>query len=137
MKRYLLLRDNKETGPYSLEELKALSLKSSDLIWTEGSSTAWKYPLEIEGLKQYVQQEPEKHIRTTNHHNNNVKTKSVFVSLPLSFESKRRDDLSANDEPELQTRYCRSFDEIKEMYVQRLQQRKKTFRKKNTNISDT
>src|SRR5579859_6709713 len=33
---YLLLRDNKQTGPYSLDELKAKGLKAYDLVWVEG-----------------------------------------------------------------------------------------------------
>lgn len=53
MKRFLLLRNNQETGPYSLEELQAFGLNSSDLVWVEGKSTAWDYPTNIEELKGY------------------------------------------------------------------------------------
>jgi len=52
---YRLLRDNKETGPYSQEELLQLSLKAFDLVWVEGQSAGWRYPSEIEILKPYME----------------------------------------------------------------------------------
>ena len=54
MKQFLLLRSNKQTGPYSAEELKQMGLKSYDLIWVEGKSAAWRYPGEIEDLKSFA-----------------------------------------------------------------------------------
>ena len=53
-KIYLILRNNKQNGPYSLEELVQLNLKPHDLIWVEGRSAGWRYPTEIEALKPYV-----------------------------------------------------------------------------------
>ena len=54
MNKYLLLRDNKQTGPYSVEELSAKGLKPYDLVWLEGKSAAWRYPSEIEELKPFA-----------------------------------------------------------------------------------
>jgi hypothetical protein len=54
MSQYLLLRDNKQTGPYSLEELLAKGLKPYDLVWLNGKSAAWRYPSEIAELKPYA-----------------------------------------------------------------------------------
>jgi len=51
---YLLLRNNKQTGPHSLEELKNMGLKAYDLIWLEGKSAAWRYPCELEDLKPFA-----------------------------------------------------------------------------------
>src|ERR1700742_3058960 len=51
---YLLLRNNKQGGPYSLEELKSMGLKAYDLVWLEGKSAAWRYPCEIEELKAFA-----------------------------------------------------------------------------------
>lgn len=48
---YYLLRNNTESGPYTLKELKAMPLLTSDLIWINGESTSWKSPLEIEDLQ--------------------------------------------------------------------------------------
>jgi hypothetical protein len=53
-KIYLLLRNNKQSGPHSLEELLHLSLKPHDLIWVEGQSAGWRNPTEIDALKPYV-----------------------------------------------------------------------------------
>ena len=47
MKGYLLLRDNKQTGPYSLEEIIEKGFKPYDLIWAEGKSAGWRYPGEL------------------------------------------------------------------------------------------
>lgn len=61
MNKYLLLRDNKQTGPYSLDELVAKGIKAYDLIWLDGKSAAWRYPSEIEELKPYspvVEEQP-------------------------------------------------------------------------------
>lgn len=38
---YLLLRQNTESGPFTLPELKQLGLQPTDLVWVEGTSTAW------------------------------------------------------------------------------------------------
>ena len=54
MNRYLLLRDNKQTGPYSVTELIQKGIKAYDLVWLDGKSAAWRYPSEIEELKAYA-----------------------------------------------------------------------------------
>lgn len=51
---YLLLRNNKQSGPYSLDDLKSMGLKAYDLVWLEGKSAAWRYPCEIEELKPFA-----------------------------------------------------------------------------------
>lgn len=54
MNKYLLLRDNKQTGPYSAAELADKGLKPYDLVWLEGKSAAWRYPSEMEELKPFA-----------------------------------------------------------------------------------
>ncbi len=51
---YLLLRNNKQTGPFSIEELVQGGLQPHDLVWEEGKSSCWLYPSEITSLKPYV-----------------------------------------------------------------------------------
>ena len=51
MKKYLLLRNNKQSGPYTYEELMELGLKSQDLLWIEGKSASWRYPAEFDEFK--------------------------------------------------------------------------------------
>jgi hypothetical protein len=53
-KIYRLLRNNKEQGPFSSEELIAKGLKPYDLIWADGRSAAWSYPGEMTEFKNYV-----------------------------------------------------------------------------------
>lgn len=47
---YYLLRNNKESGPFTLKELKELPVLTTDLIWINGESTSWKTPDEIPEL---------------------------------------------------------------------------------------
>lgn len=54
MNSYLLLRDNKKSGPYTAEELSAMGLKAYDLVWLEGKSAAWRYPGEMDELKSFA-----------------------------------------------------------------------------------
>ncbi|GAA4331082.1 hypothetical protein [Flaviaesturariibacter amylovorans] len=54
MKNYLLLRNNEESGPYSLAELKALPLRRLDLVWIEGESTRWYYASERPELRPFI-----------------------------------------------------------------------------------
>lgn len=59
MKHYILLRDNEERGPYSLQELKEQLLVSNDLVWIEGESTRWSYAKEVEELNPFITQSPQ------------------------------------------------------------------------------
>ena len=54
MTNYLLLRDNKQSGPYTFEEIRTKGLKAYDLVWIEGKSAAWRYPCEIEELSAFA-----------------------------------------------------------------------------------
>ncbi|MBS1947674.1 MAG: DUF4339 domain-containing protein [Bacteroidetes bacterium] len=54
MPTYLLLRDNKQSGPFSLDEMIAKGFKKYDLVWAEGKSAAWRYPGEIEEFKSFA-----------------------------------------------------------------------------------
>ncbi len=54
MNKYLLLRDNKQSGPYLVTEIIEKGIKPYDLVWLEGKSAAWRYPSEIEELKAYA-----------------------------------------------------------------------------------
>jgi hypothetical protein len=42
MKKYLLLRENLESGPYTREELEAHGPEPDDLVWVDGQSTSWE-----------------------------------------------------------------------------------------------
>jgi hypothetical protein len=54
MSLYRLLRNNKETGPFSEEEMIAHGFKPYDLIWVEGRSAGWRYPSEIPAFKAHA-----------------------------------------------------------------------------------
>ena len=83
---YLLLRNNEQTGPYSLEQLLQLDLKPFDLVWEEGRSAAWRYPGEIESLQSFIEHAPgvAQAISgdTVSRVNTSITPKKVFVSMP-------------------------------------------------------
>jgi hypothetical protein len=61
MSHYRLLRDNKESGPFSEQEMIAKGFKPYDLIWVEGRSAGWRYPSEIpafSGFAPVVEEQP-------------------------------------------------------------------------------
>ena len=51
---YRLLRNNKESGPFTTLQLKEMGLKPYDLLWTEGRGAAWQYASEITELKEFA-----------------------------------------------------------------------------------
>src|ERR1700676_1341657 len=59
MSSYLLLRNNKESGPFTFEEVTGMTLKTYDLLWVVGKSAAWRYPGEIPELKSFAPPLPE------------------------------------------------------------------------------
>lgn len=56
-KIYKLLRNNRQTGPHTLDELVQMGLKPYDLIWADGQTAGWMYPSEIDVFKPYLTEE--------------------------------------------------------------------------------
>lgn len=161
MASYLLLRDNKETGPYSLNELLDLGLKEYDLVWVQGKSAAWRYPGEVEELKAFAppaEEQPfdrfykknteEKKQPVSSEKNETMAfKKAVFVTMPSPkkevAEAETATSHSGNSYQRVKTitvtenpvaaemKFAQPLDEIKEMYVKTLQQRKQKIARKN------
>lgn len=55
MNKYFLLRENNESGPFTLEEIRSRNLLKTDLVWVEGLSTQWQHPTELDELKEHIQ----------------------------------------------------------------------------------
>jgi uncharacterized protein YneF (UPF0154 family) len=120
MSSYLLLRNNKESGPFTLDEIKSMSLKTYDLIWVVSKSAAWRYPGEIQEFKSFAPLIPEPgsdffrkktesenqgsdfsndkiqdsfgNQRTSSNGQRSVNNRSVYINLPA--EKKPEDELS-------------------------------------------
>jgi hypothetical protein len=88
-KIYVLLRNDQQTGPYSLEEVIQFDLKPYDLIWIEGKSAGWYYPQEIGALRPYLSFLPKKPTVQ-----NTTAPKTVFVSMP--FVAKKEEPVTAS-----------------------------------------
>ncbi len=82
---YFLLRDNKKSGPYSLEDLKIKGIKSTDMLWIESKSTSWKYPDEIEEIQSFVNLLPR-------YAGNNSSNTTLDFQIKNSAEDKYRND---------------------------------------------
>lgn len=154
MNTYLLLRDNKESGPYSSDDLRNLGLKAYDLVWIKGKSAAWRYPSEVEELKDFapvVEEQPfdrfyKKNTDEQKDEIKNDKTESlspsspVFVSMPEqkvkianppATSSPASKTITIKENPVVaEIKYSKPLDEIKEMYVKTLQQRKQKIARK-------
>lgn len=50
-KAFFLLRDNKQLGPFTIDELLQHKLSNLDLIWVDGYSHTWCLPTELDLLK--------------------------------------------------------------------------------------
>lgn len=188
MPSYLLLRDNKESGPFSLGELQHFGLKPYDLIWVEGKSAAWRYPSEIEELRPFapvVEEQPfdrffkkgsdsekkpeapspieeqySRYIPSERNEEVPPPRRSVFVTLPGGRQEtpKRtppaqkpvtspapqthrsyvpREAVSTHEDPvTAEIKYSQPLDEIKQMYVKTLQERKDKRAKKGNLVSN-
>ncbi|MBL7723548.1 MAG: hypothetical protein JNK27_05335 [Chitinophagaceae bacterium] len=53
---YILLRNNSESTPLNLEDLKRIGLLPTDLLWVECQSVCWQRPQEIPELRQLLNQ---------------------------------------------------------------------------------
>jgi hypothetical protein len=188
MANYLLLRNNKESGPHSVSDLVKLGLKAYDLVWIEGKSAAWRYPSEIEELKPYApvaEEQPfdrffkkstdtanvneannvvpgplagdefEKYAPPVSRNEKITPRSSVYVTMPgqkvaasqtitntnvTPSEKKQEKPRSVaapapppvtDDVPEIETKYSQPLDEIKEMYVKTLRDRKTRIARKS------
>ncbi len=173
MANYRLLRNNKESGPFSLDDLIELGLKPYDLVWIEGKSAAWRYPSEVEELKPIapvVEEQPfdrfykkqdetkkevpafaeemlKKETSAINpEHEKYIPKKSVYVTMPgqkntvaktpikesLPTSTPAQPTISVSENPAAaQINYSQPLDEIKEMYVKTLYDRKQKIARKS------
>jgi hypothetical protein len=166
MAQYLLLRNNKESGPYSLDDLVGLGLKPYDLVWVKGKSAAWRYPSEVAELKSFapvIEEQPfdrffkkhteEKQEETPKQeqmaivapeHEKYIPKKSVYVNMPGQKTNPTpqpiketlpttpvQPTIAVSENPvTTEIKYSQPLDEIKEMYVKTLHDRKQRIARK-------
>ncbi len=99
MKKYYIIVDETQAGPYSIEELKEKVITKESLIWAEGMEN-WVKAESLEAFREIVKNSPppipkqimkEPYLSSKPLHNNNVKPivanelKSVFHLLKIGF----------------------------------------------------
>lgn len=52
--RYFLLRSNRESGPFYIQELKDMSLYPTDMVREEEDATTWVNAREVDNLKSFI-----------------------------------------------------------------------------------
>ncbi len=111
MNKYRLLRDNKESGPYTVQEIIDKGMKPYDLVWLDGKSAAWRYPSEIEELKEYapaIEEQPYDRFYKRPAAVKETPVKQDKPARPFPFESvlaeaEVKKTQPAEDEPKTQT----------------------------------
>jgi len=103
MPSYRLLRNNKESGPYTLNDLVTLGLKPYDLVWVDGRSAAWRYPSEVAELKEYapvVEEQPyERFYKKPSEAETSVKESVASVSSEKTYQPTNINENFAKTEP--------------------------------------
>jgi len=118
MKCFLLLRNNVETGPFTLEELTAQTLQPTDLIWIEDQSVTWNFPTEIEALQPFVTK-LETPVKEQAEYNTLLTTsKGIFVALPPQAQAQQTflKEHTSDKPVELETRFAQPLETLRERY---------------------
>ncbi len=152
MMTYLLLRNNKESGPFSLEGLREAELSPNDLVWVEGQSVCWLRPSEIQELKSMVSASAKRSTQNASVEKTVVEAetrkaekKKIHGSLPSTEKKETLNSTAysayqpvpesgttippitfsaAKEETTVaETKYSRPLDELKELYAKDLENR--------------
>ena len=139
-KIYRILRNNKELGPFELDELVHLPVQPTDLVWQDGKSAAWLYPSEIDTLKTYSAFAPDPA--------SSVKASAPVIPMiqqpvselePVDEEmltseklEKKAEEIfqrvqaysAENKEPQAEIKYARSLEDLKYEYADWLHKKK-------------
>ena len=103
MPSYRLLRSNKESGPYTLSDLVTLGLKPYDLVWVDGRSAAWRYPSEVDELKEYapvVEEQPyDRFFKKPSEAETSIKERVAPVSSEKTYQPTNINENFAHQEP--------------------------------------
>ena len=49
------MRNNEQTGPFTLEQLRFQKIHPNDIVWVQGQSDSWIYAEQIEELKPLIE----------------------------------------------------------------------------------
>ena len=98
-KVYRLLRNNLETGPFTIEELRQQKLMSSDLVWVDGECRCWLSPTEFDQWQQ--SRKPGVQEKTTSPE---PKANNTSIHQKTSFAPSVNDQWYVSEEMQLERR---------------------------------
>lgn len=136
MESFFLLRDNRESGPYSVKELKAAGLFTTDLLWVDGESTFWKNPTEFAELADCIQEPKQK--AATKAHAATAATASFAGEItgftadysPITVSTK-----NSRPQPENEFFSTPSFDELQRKYAEKAPKKRRLTQRVNIGAS--
>lgn len=82
-KQYILLRDNKKSGPYNHDDLLQLNIKPFDLLWVQDKSTSWQTADTISELNNILK--PKDNYAITSTFTSSVSSNRIYIQLPLNI----------------------------------------------------
>lgn len=121
---YYLLRKNKESGPLTLTELKAMSLLKTDLVWVNGESTCWRSPDEVEelkGLAKDPQNEPKDHKKKERQ---TAPALTYTATTAASYQQNHYTDSAEPEQSSDEPLPKPSFEELKKKYAAKTPRKK-------------
>jgi hypothetical protein len=141
-KIYRLLRNNIETGPFDMDELVQLQLRPKDLVWKTGTGACWQYPEEIDELRTFLSgPDPSSSGPRTLSSAPEMITATIEqpVALQQDEDEPNEEKLRARAEAlykkiqafkekkpeEIETKYSRSLDDLKNEYSEWMHSTKK------------
>lgn len=117
---YQVLRNNRQTGPYTLEELRSLQLQDHDLIWAEGQAGGWRSPSEVRELSGEPEiQSRESVVRSgeTAPEESADFIEAKAAMLHARMQAYMAEQQKGEEEGEPHTRYVRSLDQLRKDYA--------------------
>ena len=136
MESFFLLRDNRESGPYSAKELKAAGLYTSDLLWVDGESTCWKTPVDFPVLAGCVQ-EPKPKAATSSYTASaaNASISGHDTGFAANYSPITVSTKTSRPQPENEFFSTPSFEELQRKYAEKAPRKRRLSQRVNIGAS--
>lgn len=136
MESFFLLRDNRESGPYSARELKAAGLFTTDLLWEEGESTCWKNPAEFPVLAGSIQEpKPKTAARTYSASATSASVAGQDTAFAADYSPITVSTKTSRPQQENEFFSTPSFDELQKKYAEKAPRKRRLAQRVNIGAS--
>lgn len=111
LSQYILLRNNKQCGPYNAEDLLQHQLKPYDLVWIQGKSITWQTADTVKELKNIISSTTSPAVELSASIASlsddryasipSLTSTRIYVQLPLMIDLSNIKDIAVNENAEL------------------------------------